>query len=140
VTYTRADAKSHARARMRGIWAAALMPFRADGRMDEDGFAASIEHWITDRGIAGLFIAGKQGEFFSMSPEERKRCFDRAVEACAGPAAVAQRPPEKPHARQKYRQFLLGQTGGCVRPPCLELTEAGKAETRAAFAACGLQL
>jgi len=50
------------------------------------------------------------------------------------------RPAEKPHAHQKYWQTLLGQNGGQVRPPCLELTEAEKAETRAAFAACGLNL
>ena len=84
--YTRANAKTHARAHMRGIWAAALMPFKADGSLDEAGFTANIEHWITDLGIAGFFIAGKQGEFFSMSVDERKRCFDLAVKACAGRA------------------------------------------------------
>lgn len=50
------------------------------------------------------------------------------------------RPAEKPHAHQKYWQTLLGQNGGRVRPPCLELTETEKAETRAAFDACGLNL
>ena len=49
------------------------------------------------------------------------------------------RPPEKPHAHQKYWQELLGQTGGHVRRPCLELTDDEKARTRAAFAACGLK-
>ena len=29
------------------------------------------------------------------------------------------RPPEKPHAHQKYWQELLGQVGGAVRPPML---------------------
>ena len=36
------------------------------------------------------------------------------------------RPAEKPHCHQKYWQSLLGQTGGHVRPPCLELTEDEK--------------
>ena len=49
------------------------------------------------------------------------------------------RPAEKPHAHQKYWQELLGQTGGRVRPPCLELTEAEKSATRTAFEACGLK-
>jgi len=84
--YTRKDAKAHAFAHMRGIWAAALMPFRADLSIDEDGFRANMDHWIDDLGIDGFFIAGKQGEFFSMSLEERKRAFDLAVEACAGRA------------------------------------------------------
>jgi len=84
--YDRKTAKSHAFAHMRGIWAAALMPFRADGAMDEGGFRANMDHWISDLGIDGFFIAGKQGEFFSMSVEERKRCFDLAVKATDGRA------------------------------------------------------
>lgn len=84
--YTRKDAKSHAFAHMRGIWAAALMPFRDDLSIDEDGFRANMDHWITDLGIDGFFIAGKQGEFFAMSVDERKRCFDLAVQAADGRA------------------------------------------------------
>ncbi|MCC6001267.1 MAG: dihydrodipicolinate synthase family protein [Pararhodobacter sp.] len=84
--YSRKDAKSHAFAHMKGIWAAALMPFNDDLSMDEAGFRANMEHWITDLGIDGFFIAGKQGEFFSMSLDERKRCFDLAVEAAGGRA------------------------------------------------------
>ena len=84
--YTRKDAKAHAKAHMRGIWAAALMPFDDQLRMDEAGFRANMEHWISDLGIDGFFIAGKQGEFFSMSVDERKRCFDLAVEAAGGRA------------------------------------------------------
>lgn len=315
--YTRETAKSHAFAHMRGIWAAALMPFREDLSIDEEGFRRNMDHWIEDLGIDGFFIAGKQGEFFSMSLDERKRSFDLAVEAAggraqtimscsdqnmdvvidlakhaqacgadyivvhapilhffkeqdetllryyetiaskvdigialwshpdsgylmspqlcnrladietvvaikysvpremyaeltrlagdriivstaseeewldnileldwrlylcssppyliqtkndrrmrqytdlafAGKAAEARairdsldrvrhalkstRPAEKPHSHQKYWQDLLGQTGGRVRPPCLELTEDEKRATRAAFEACGLKL
>lgn len=317
MNYDRHSAKAHARAHMRGIWAAALMPFRADLSMDEEGFARNIDHWIRDLGIDGFFIAGKQGEFFAMSVAERKRAFDLAVAACDGRAQTIMscsdqnmdvvidlarhaqscgadyivvhapilhfykaqdetllryyetiaskvdigialwshpdsgylmspalcnrladietvvaikysvprpmyaeltrlagdrilvstaseeewldniielgwqlylcssppyllqtaadrrmrdytdaafagradearairdslepvrralrdtRPAEKPHAHQKYWQSLLGQTGGHVRPPCLELTEAEKALTRAAFETCGLKL
>lgn len=315
--YTRKDAKSHAFAHMKGIWAAALMPFRADLSIDEDGFTRNMNHWIDDLEIDGFFIAGKQGEFFSMSLDERKRCFDLAVKAadgraqtimscsdqnmdvvielarhaqacgadyivvhapilhfykeqdetllgyyeaiaskvdigialwshpdsgylmspqlcnrladietvvaikysvprpmyaeltrlasdrilvstaseeewldnitelnwqlylCSSPpyliqtaadkrmrayteaafagrvddarairdsldpvrqALKATRPAEKPHAHQKFWQDLLGQTGGRVRPPCLELTDAEKAATRKAFETCGLKL
>ncbi|MBL8697558.1 MAG: dihydrodipicolinate synthase family protein, partial [Alphaproteobacteria bacterium] len=55
-------------------------------------------------------------------------------------ALKSTRPHEKPHAHQKYWQTLLGQCGGAVRRPMLELTEAEKQATRAAFAACGLKL
>jgi len=84
--YTRAEAKAHARARMRGIWAAALTPFAEDLSLDEAGFRANIEHWVGDLGIDGIFVAGKQGEFFSMSVAERKRAFEVAVAACGGRA------------------------------------------------------
>ncbi|MFN6979720.1 MAG: dihydrodipicolinate synthase family protein, partial [Gemmobacter sp.] len=84
--YHRKDAKAHARATMTGIWAAALMPFRDDLSIDADGFRANIDHWIRDLGIDGFFIAGKQGEFYAMSVDERKRTFDLAVSACAGRA------------------------------------------------------
>ena len=43
------------------------------------------------------------------------------------------RPAGKAAAHQKYWQELLGQAGGRVRRPLLELTEAEKAATRAAF-------
>jgi 4-hydroxy-tetrahydrodipicolinate synthase len=78
-TYTRNEAKAFARERLQGIWAAALTPFASDLSVDEAGFRSNIRHWVDDLGIAGLFIAGKQGEFFSMSLAERKRCFEIAV-------------------------------------------------------------
>ncbi|MDN5788872.1 dihydrodipicolinate synthase family protein, partial [Pseudorhodobacter sp.] len=84
--YSRKDAKSYAFANMKGIWAACLTPFNADGAVDEDGFRANMNHWIEDLGIAGFFVAGKQGECFSMSLDERKRNFDLAVSACDGRA------------------------------------------------------
>ncbi|WP_207483951.1 dihydrodipicolinate synthase family protein [Arenibaculum pallidiluteum] len=87
--YRRTDAKDYARERLRGIWAAALTPFEEEGlALDEAGFLRNMAHWTRDLGIDGLFIAGKQGEFFSMSVAERKRCFELAVEACAGRAGT----------------------------------------------------
>ncbi|PLP55936.1 dihydrodipicolinate synthase family protein [Mesorhizobium loti] len=84
--YDKKTAKAHSRATMKGIWAAALMPFKDDLSINEDGFRRNVDHWIDDLKIDGFFIAGKQGEFFSMSLEERKRSFELAVEACAGRA------------------------------------------------------
>ncbi|MDR7224134.1 dihydrodipicolinate synthase family protein [Aminobacter aminovorans] len=84
--YNKKTAKAHSRATMKGIWAAGLMPFKDDLSIDEDGFRSNVDHWIGDLGIDGFFIAGKQGEFFSMSLDERKRSFDLAVDACAGRA------------------------------------------------------
>jgi 4-hydroxy-tetrahydrodipicolinate synthase len=82
--YTRKDAKAYSRINMRGIWAAALTPFLADGAVDEAGFRRNLAHWHRDLGIDGVFVCGKQGEFFSMSMAERKRLFDIAVDEAAG--------------------------------------------------------
>jgi len=84
--YTRKTAKAHAFKTMRGIWAAALTPFAESGAIDEGAVLGNYRHWIDDLKIDGFFVAGKQGEFFSMSLDERKRAFDLAVKACAGKA------------------------------------------------------
>lgn len=88
MNYTRLEAKDYARAHMHGIWAAALNPFNPDQSFNEAGLRSNIRHWIDDLDIQGLFIAGKQGEFFSMSLEERKRNFEIAVDECGGKAGT----------------------------------------------------
>jgi 4-hydroxy-tetrahydrodipicolinate synthase len=54
-------------------------------------------------------------------------------------ALKGSRPAGKAAAHQKYWQALLGQAGGRVRRPLLELTEAEQAATRAAFERSGLR-
>lgn len=82
--YTKKDAKSYSRANMKGIWAAALTPFRNDFSIDEEGFRSNLRHWADDLKIDGVFVAGKQGEFFSLSIPERKRLFDIAADELDG--------------------------------------------------------
>jgi len=84
--YRRLEAEDYAREYLKGIWAATLTPFDADLRIDEAGFRRNIDHWIGDLGIDGLFVGGKQNEFFSMSLPERKHLFDLAVEGTHGRA------------------------------------------------------
>lgn len=86
--YAKQDAKAYARRHMKGIWAAALTPFTPDHAFDEAGFRRNLIHWCDDLGIEGVFVAGKQGEFFSMSVEERKRSFEVAVDALEGRGAT----------------------------------------------------
>ena len=85
--YRKSEAKAYAREHMKGIWAAALTPFAADGAIDEAAMRRNLRHWIDDLGIDGFFISGKQGEFFAMSLEERKRCLEIAVAETAGEPA-----------------------------------------------------
>jgi 4-hydroxy-tetrahydrodipicolinate synthase len=84
MNYRRRDAKDYAREHFKGIWAAALTPFAPDLAVDEAGLRRNLRHWIDDLGIDGVFVCGKQGEFFSMSVAERKRSFDIAVEELGG--------------------------------------------------------
>ncbi len=79
--YEKAEAKDYSRANMRGIWAAALQPFNPDMSVNEEGFKSNLRHWVDDLGVDGVFVAGKQGEFFSMSVAERKRAMVSAMEA-----------------------------------------------------------
>lgn len=88
MNYKKHEAKEYSREYMKGIWAAALNPMHDDQSIDEDGLRRNIDHWIEDLKIRGFFIAGKQGEFFSMSLDERKRNFELAVEAVNGRAGT----------------------------------------------------
>lgn len=78
--YRRDQAKAHAQADMTGVWAAVPTPFKTDLSFDETGWRKNLRHWIGDLEIDGLFVGGKQGEFFSMSLDERKKSAAIAVE------------------------------------------------------------
>jgi 4-hydroxy-tetrahydrodipicolinate synthase len=87
--YRRQDAKAYAREHLRGIWAATLTPFTAELRLDEAGWRRNLRHWYRGLGIAGLFVNGKQGEFYALTVEERKRTAELAVEEGGGGVMVS---------------------------------------------------
>ena len=78
--YRRQDAKAWARAHLRGIWAATLTPFNEDSSLDLAGWRSNVRHWTRELGIAGLFVNGKQGEFYALSVAERKKIAEAAKE------------------------------------------------------------
>ena len=80
IKYKKSEAKEYAQEHFRGIFAAGMTPFKTDGSTDEEGLRSNLHHWIDDLGIDGLFINGKQGEFFSMTLAERKRQFEIVIE------------------------------------------------------------
>lgn len=86
--YRKHDAKAYAREHLKGVWAATLTPFTADLRLDEGGWRRNVDHWYRDLGIRGLFVNGKQGEFFSMSVAERKRTAEIAIDAAGRDRSV----------------------------------------------------
>ncbi len=79
--YKKSEAKEYAREHFVGVWAANLTPFDEDLRLDEKAYRENLDHWIRDLQLGGLFIAGKQAEFFSISIPERKRLMELSVEA-----------------------------------------------------------
>ena len=81
--YKKTEAKEYALENMRGVWAANLTPFDTSLRLDEQALRENLGHWINTLNLGGLFIAGKQAEFFSMSLTERKRVMALAVEVSA---------------------------------------------------------
>jgi 4-hydroxy-tetrahydrodipicolinate synthase len=87
--YRRHEAKAYAREHLRGIWAATLTPFTQNSQLDEAGWRRNLRHWYRDLGIAGLFVNGKQGEFYAMTLEERKRTAELAVAEHGGGVMVS---------------------------------------------------
>jgi 4-hydroxy-tetrahydrodipicolinate synthase len=81
--YKPANARDYAQRHLSGVWAAAPTPFTETLALDEAGFRRNVHHWLGDLAIDGLFVGGKQGEFFSMSVAERKRLCDIAVDAAS---------------------------------------------------------
>ena len=79
--YKKSEAKEYAREHFVGVWAANLTPFDEAMKIDEPALRENLDHWIRDLNLGGLFIAGKQAEFFSMSIAERKRLIEMSVEA-----------------------------------------------------------
>jgi 4-hydroxy-tetrahydrodipicolinate synthase len=84
MNYAKREAKEYAQKYMTGIWAAVPTPFTGELQIDEAGFRRNLTYWIETLEIDGLFIAGKQGEYFSLSIAERKRLFALAVEGLKG--------------------------------------------------------
>jgi hypothetical protein len=86
--YRKSDAKAYALTHMKGLWVANLTPFAADLTLDEPGFRRNLRHWIDDPGIGGVFITGKQAEFFSLSLAERKRILEIATDEAGDKCGV----------------------------------------------------
>jgi 4-hydroxy-tetrahydrodipicolinate synthase len=117
---------------------------------------ASEEEWFDNIVELGwrLYLCSSPPYLFQTRVDRRMREYTdlafagevakaRAVRDSLNPVREAfrrTRPAEKPPAHSKYWQELLGQVGGRVRAPMLELTEAEKEATRKAFESCGLKL
>ena len=68
---------------IRGIYTPNLVPFRDDGRINEDELRRLV-NWLIEKGITGLYPNGSTGEFIRLSFEERKRVIQIVAEETRG--------------------------------------------------------
>lgn len=66
-----------------GIYTPVITPYKDDHAIDEDGFAAMIEHLIA-AGVHGIVIAGTTGEYYAQTIEERERMLALGCEVING--------------------------------------------------------
>ena len=62
---------------------AAPTPFAGDGAVDERALVDLVELYAS-QGVHGLLVNGSTGEWFSQTPDERRRIVALAVSAAAG--------------------------------------------------------
>lgn len=72
---------------LKGVITPVVTVFREDESIDEAGFRAVIEHLI-GHGVYGIFVAGGQGEGYALSPDEKRRLLDIALETVHGRVPV----------------------------------------------------
>lgn len=73
--------------KFQGVIPPVVTPFAQDGSINRTSLRKVIDYLI-DSGVSGIFVAGSQGEFFSMTVEEREELFRIAVEETAGRVPV----------------------------------------------------
>jgi 4-hydroxy-tetrahydrodipicolinate synthase len=86
-----------------GIIPAVVTPFDENENVDEEGFRQIISYLI-DSGVHGIFPVGSQGEFFTLTNEEKRRLIDIAVEEARG------------------RVFVMPNTGAITTRESIELS------------------
>jgi hypothetical protein len=105
--YRKQDAKDYAREHFRGVWAATSTPFNDDLSFNAEGFRSNLRHWIQVLKLGGLFVAGKQGEFFSLSVDGAQAA-DRAV----GRGGLQCRGTATAHGPLRHRDLVLRHQPG----------------------------
>ena len=72
---------------IRGIIPAMITPMTADEELDEQGMARLVDCLI-ERGVHGVFALGTAGEFWALTPEEKRRVYEWTVQYADGRVPV----------------------------------------------------
>ncbi len=86
--YSRSQAKTYARANLRGIWRAIPYPFTSDDELDEQGLRANINYFIDNHLLDGIYCGHFMSEFWALTTEERKRAAEIVVAEIGGRVPV----------------------------------------------------
>ncbi len=70
-----------------GVYCVLVTPFKTDESLDEDGLRSHIDR-VIENGVDGVIIGGSNGEFASLSEEERKRLIKVGTEHVNGRVPV----------------------------------------------------
>lgn len=70
-----------------GIISPLITPFNDEEQIEENALCHLVNHLI-DSGVHGLFATGTTGEFFLLTPEERKRVWEITVDEARGRVPV----------------------------------------------------
>lgn len=120
---------------LQGITCPLVTPFE-DGsgapELDEEAFADLIDH-LLEGGIDGLFPCGTTGEFASLSPDERNRVHELAVEHADGEVPVlAGAAATSVHEAVAYAEDAaeIGADAAVVTPPYFHTANAPEGNQR----------
>lgn len=86
--YALPDARAWVRANLRGYFVASYTPFRPDGEIDEAALRRNVHATLAKPGVGGLSLHTIHQEFWTFTPEERRRVTDIVLEEAAGRAPV----------------------------------------------------
>jgi 4-hydroxy-tetrahydrodipicolinate synthase len=71
----------------KGIIPAVITPLGSDGKFNKKAMRALINYLI-DGGVHGLFVAGTTGEFYGLTPEEKREIFQVTMDQVKGRVPV----------------------------------------------------
>jgi 4-hydroxy-tetrahydrodipicolinate synthase len=71
----------------KGIIPAVITPLTAEGKFNEKAMRKLIQYLI-DGGVHGLFVVGTTGEFYGLSPEEKREIFQVTMDETNGRVPV----------------------------------------------------
>ena len=71
----------------RGIIPAVITPLTNDGKLNEKAMR-KLMNYLIDGGVHGLFVVGTTGEFYGLTPEEKRDIFGITVDETAGRVPV----------------------------------------------------